>query len=149
MIESNPWYDGDLATGGRQYRYGARGRELPCDLADNNDDSVFQREGLNSLGSPQWSSSTYTLTGPMFSVQRMSGKAGKLLERVRYRPYGEARHQWGATYGDGRGTRLYVRIAITRWTLDDGDCGTVSSVDADLQIGTGIVELGSYRFRGA
>jgi len=97
------------------------------------DDSVFQREGTNSSGSPVWDNPTYNLTGPMFSVlARMNGKTGQLLERVRYRPYGEARHQWGHDVdGDGDADSADEDvITVDAWLASIGDVGY--DVDADL-----------------
>jgi len=80
-----------------------------------------------------WDNPVYNLTGPMFSVlARVHGTTGQLLERVRYRPYGEARHQWGHDVdGDGDADSADEDvITVDAWMTSIGDVGY--DVDADL-----------------
>jgi hypothetical protein len=103
-------------------------------LAEHIDDPVFRRDGTSSVGAPAWSSPTDDLTGPMFSVlARVSRKTGELLERVRYRPYGEARHQWGHDVdGDGDADPADESIVTTASGLSAVIGNANYDVDADL-----------------
>jgi len=70
----------------------------------------------------------------MFSVlARVNGKTGKLLERVRYRPYGEARHQWGHDVdGDGDADSADQSIVQTASAASAVIGDANYDVDADL-----------------
>lgn len=101
------------------------------------DDSVFRREGTWNISNVAWGTPIYDLTGPMFSVlARMSEKTGALKERVRYRAYGEARHQWGHDVdgdGDADSTDSGLIATAAAASMPSAVIGTTNYfVDADL-----------------
>ncbi|MBL0922107.1 MAG: hypothetical protein IBJ10_08265 [Phycisphaerales bacterium] len=77
----------------------------------------------------------YALTDRMYSVIGVADLAGDIVERVRYSPYGEARHEWGSDLnGDGavNSTDLFS-VFLASFGSSYGDTSSpVYNPDCDL-----------------
>jgi len=98
------------------------------------DDAVMRRESSdrsNDSSGTTWEDKWYYCSDVMFSTVAVIDDAAKLVERVRYTPYGQARHSWKDDV-DGDGDSDSTDQSLITSAINKLMGGSGYNVDADI-----------------